>query len=530
MIKPRLTSRGIFGIILAGGIILRFFKLGSQSVWIDEYITANFAAGPNILHVFFDVLANNPHPPLFFILEHLACSVFGISEFSIRLLPALFGIFNIFLIYKLTRSFFPEKVSLIAAFLFAFNPYQVYYSQEARMYSMFLTTSLFIIYYFLMSIKYNTFLSKPFIVWSVAGLYTHNYTVLLLLVLNLLVFVKYKEDIRINLWTRAQVYILVFWAPLMLFFVKGITGGGYSHKVNILQAPVYTFKNFLFGITSGLNIWTGAALVAALFFIIIGAATKRKASEKKIIDIFTAIILIFIAVPWIESIAGKPVYSDRTLIICSALVLIVLAYGISYMYSTALTGFLAVIFIIYSVSLFNYFFTEQYQKIDYRSRYERVMKNIDENGVIIHSSVNSYSAFEFYNRLKYKKNYPNRLISEIPEFEGGAAKMKIREMWRGFKFFLSEKLNIDIYAGYDRNILTQEELKKTASALKEVWFVRDDRKGIRQIWLPLGNVWYSDKDFGGPPKITEMWWVKKYFETQERYNFYGGDVSLMVRK
>lgn len=188
----------LFYAIVFFGIFLRLFKLNYPGITIDEYITANFCTGKNLLYLIFDTLANNPHPPLFFILEYIITRIFGISEVSIRILPALFSIISIFVFYKFVRSFFSEKISLIALFLFCFNPYLVYYSHDARMYSFFLLVAMLIIYYFLLSIKYNSFLFVPFIFWSIIGLYIHNYTLNLLIILNFLVFFKYYEEIRLN--------------------------------------------------------------------------------------------------------------------------------------------------------------------------------------------------------------------------------------------------------------------------------------------------------------------------------------------
>ncbi len=515
--------------IMALGVFFRLFRLSGQSVWIDEYITANLASGPNLLYVFFNSLANNPHPPLFFMLEHIVVKIFGMSEFSLRILPAIIGIINMFIFYKLARSFFSEKVSMIAFFLFALNPYQIYYSQEARMYSLFLMTSLLIIYYFLMSIKYNSFMPGPVITWSVIGLYVHNYTFFLILILNFIIFVTNRKDLRFDQWLKAQLVIFICWLPLLLFFIKGLTGEGYAHNANLIFAPIYSLKNFLFGLSTDFS-WLTLFLAAFYaVFVVLGVVSKRKANEKRILDVAVVLIFLFVGVPWLESFIKTPVYSDRTFIVAAALILLLLAMGVSYMSDQGLVAFLVVTMAMYSFSLYNYYAVPKYQKIAYEEQFIKVNSMYRPGDVIIHTSVNSYSAFEFYNKFDYKRDYPDRLRAEIPEYTGGSTKMKVRELWRGFKEWLKNSMNIDIYAGYDKNILDTKELKANIASYPRVWLVVDNATGIKQIWLPHGNLWNSRENFGDPPDVSKIWWMD-YFKNREKFGFYGTDIYLLVRK
>ncbi|MCE5301326.1 MAG: glycosyltransferase family 39 protein, partial [Spirochaetia bacterium] len=436
-------SEVLLTIIVLTGVFLRLFRLGHQSMWIDEFITAGFAAGPNLLHVFFDSLANNPHPPLFFMLEHIMAAVFGVSEWSMRLLPAVFGIANIFIIQKMTRTFYSEKVSLLATFMFALNPYEIYYSQEARMYSLFLMTSLMILYYFMLSIKYNNFVMGPFTLWSIIGLYVHNYTVLLLLILNIILFFRLRRELRIPLWITSMLYIFIAWLPLSVFFLKGMAGSGYSHRGAIFTAPFLSLKNYIFGLTIGLDVFTITGLVAACLFFLIGMSTVRVMKEKKITDILSWTALLMVAIPWIESMIKKPVYSDRTLIVAGALAVIIIAIGASHLSRQGLALFVTVITVFYAVSLKNYYFEPQWQKTAYRPQFESISSGWQEGDAIFHTNVNSYASYEFYNKLKMKKGFENRFLNEIPEYTGNK---KIRELWRGFRDVLKNSLKVDIYS------------------------------------------------------------------------------------
>ena len=78
--------------------------------------------------------AHDIHPPLYYWLLRLWTTVFGLSEFALRSLSAVLGTLLVLVIYGLGTRLFNRTTGLAAAFIAAIAPFQVYYSQEARMY------------------------------------------------------------------------------------------------------------------------------------------------------------------------------------------------------------------------------------------------------------------------------------------------------------------------------------------------------------------------------------------------------------
>ena len=78
--------------------------------------------------------AGDIHPPLYYYLLHFWRGVFGSSEFALRSLSAVLGVLLVGLTFLIGRKAFSAGVGLLAAFVAAINPFQIYYSQEARMY------------------------------------------------------------------------------------------------------------------------------------------------------------------------------------------------------------------------------------------------------------------------------------------------------------------------------------------------------------------------------------------------------------
>jgi mannosyltransferase len=120
---------------LLGGI-LRWYKIGANSLWVDEFATLKIVTLPfaEILRAAAEV---NFCPPLHFWLVNGVVSVLGVSETSLRLVSAVAGTLTIpvawLLIRELTRS---RTVALVSTALLAVNPLHIWYSQEARAYAL----------------------------------------------------------------------------------------------------------------------------------------------------------------------------------------------------------------------------------------------------------------------------------------------------------------------------------------------------------------------------------------------------------
>ncbi|MFA5614676.1 MAG: glycosyltransferase family 39 protein, partial [Methanoculleus sp.] len=115
------------------GLILRFYNLGWNSLWLDEASTLSFAR-QSLLGIWESTAGGEFNPPLFYWLEH-GMLAFGESEFVLRFLPALLGVLTIPVVYLVGKEFRDRNVGIIAAALLTFSPFHIFYSQEARAYA-----------------------------------------------------------------------------------------------------------------------------------------------------------------------------------------------------------------------------------------------------------------------------------------------------------------------------------------------------------------------------------------------------------
>ncbi len=124
----------ILGSVLVLAAALRFYKIGAQSLWYDEGNSARIAE--RSLSLIIEGAAGDIHPPLYYIALKYWQAVFGASETALRSLSALCGALTVLFTYAIGRDLFDRRTGLLAAWLMAFAPFAVYYSQEARMYAL----------------------------------------------------------------------------------------------------------------------------------------------------------------------------------------------------------------------------------------------------------------------------------------------------------------------------------------------------------------------------------------------------------
>ena len=261
------------------------------------------------------------------------------------------------------------------------------------------------------------------------------------------------------------------------------------------------------------------------------AALTYRHKNMKIISLTALISFLYPAALWAASIFGKFIYPESGLILTAALVLVLLAIGISYLSREGVMLALSLMFIFYSVSVYNFYVNEKYKKTDYKKQYEEIVKQAKEGAVFIHSSINSYQAYEFYNRIKHRSNFENRKIQEPSEAAKKGIKYAVSQKWEKFREkTLNGSFKLNISSGYDPNMITSAELSKKIKDYKEVWFVKDNSTGIRQPWLSTGAVWHSDTELEAPLNVEGLLWVRNYFNIKETKKYYGAAVYKMERR
>jgi mannosyltransferase len=145
--------------------LVRVNGLGFQSLWRDEVDAICFAQAPLLTALpqtalsftptcppnIPDLLSSFTQPgfngPLYFLMLRGWISLLGHSEFALRYFSLLCGVISVALLITLGTRLFNRAVGVIAGALLALSAYQVWYSQEAKMYTLITLLALAAIYF-----------------------------------------------------------------------------------------------------------------------------------------------------------------------------------------------------------------------------------------------------------------------------------------------------------------------------------------------------------------------------------------------
>jgi mannosyltransferase len=174
--------------ILILAIFLRFYELGTESIWLDEAesIRESAMAIPQIAQ-------HTNQPPLYFLILRIWIELFGTGETALRSLSAMFGILAIAVVFLVGSSLANQRVGLIGAFLASISGFLIYYSQEARAYCLLLLLSLLSYWFFIEVLKKDRLgWYLAYFVSTILMLYTHFYGLFIFFpqILVVLIFLK----------------------------------------------------------------------------------------------------------------------------------------------------------------------------------------------------------------------------------------------------------------------------------------------------------------------------------------------------
>ena len=262
---PSLWERWAFPSLLAIlllGAVLRLYGLDFQSLSDDELASWDFSHRETLSQVIRGV-RGDIHPPLYFLILHFARWIFGESEWALRLPSAIAGWLCIPAIYLLGKRLYSEREGIIAAVFFAVLWAPIYFSQEARPYSMLILLSILTSYFWwgvMIGLRYRRELpagdAALYAVCAVFCAYLHYFGLLLVMLQGAaLAALAYGMARDVMLLYVPAVIAYLPWLPGMVHQFRYGTQSGTGEWT--LQALPDHFQ-FLFGRSGLLSLtaWT----------------------------------------------------------------------------------------------------------------------------------------------------------------------------------------------------------------------------------------------------------------------------------
>jgi uncharacterized membrane protein len=236
------------------GFALRFYSFDQKSLWMDEIHTFNDSRDDLNGQIRF--YKENPtflHPPLFFVLTHIFYP-FEKPERDLRIIPLIFGILSIPMIYFLSRLFSPD-IALPCTLSLTFMTYHIALSQDGRPYSLLMFLGMAGTYFFLKHLhtQKKQYLFHAGLVFSTL-FYTSYSSVLFIAFVQMLWFYQPIEENRKPILSSLFVlngFIVLFCLPWVLFVLINYKGqplmdAFHIESVGSLQGILYqVFRDWL---------------------------------------------------------------------------------------------------------------------------------------------------------------------------------------------------------------------------------------------------------------------------------------------
>ncbi len=300
----------------------------SGQFWMDEALSVGISS--HSLSEIPGVLRHDGSPPLYYLLLHVWMSVFGSGESATHALSLLFGLLTIPVGAWVGWSLFGRRAGLIAAVLFALNPFITGYSQETRMYTLMALLGLLATAGFIQGFihRRRRFLIL-FAVCQALMLYTHAWGIFFGVgaVLALIPVLRFSTErrrlVRDAVYAFGAAGILFLpWVPTLLYQATH-TGSPWDTAPNF-GAPVQISRNLMGGdrATTAL-VLAGAIGLAALW-------TRARRTSRDGLTMWALMILPVgtLGIGWIVS-RFSPAWQYRYFAPILAALLLLAAWGLA---------------------------------------------------------------------------------------------------------------------------------------------------------------------------------------------------------
>lgn len=368
---------------------LRLYRIEAQSIWWDEGHSIFVATHP-IAHIP-TLPAMDVHPPAYFALLHLWMAIAGHSEFALRYLSVIFSLLTIAVLGRFAACLSPRSAAAwMASLLAAMSPLYIAYAQEVRSYAMITVLALagtFLLWRFLFlrlsqdTLKKRRIVLLLYIIVTAACLYTHYFTIFLLLFQNLMWLVWLVKNRRghllqsSGLWLGSQLAVVVLFMPQLTLALRQVTS--YTNPNLIPPTVTHFISRSWQAYTTGLTL--DAATAQGAMWVIIGVLvitwsiifmTKPVVNFSGLVFNFILLALWFLLplAAYYIILQRQPSFEPRYLMLVTPPIFLLLALGLNYLPRIAHHAPRTILFLILTGSLltgtYNYYTNENYFKDD----------------------------------------------------------------------------------------------------------------------------------------------------------------------
>ncbi|MGB9301511.1 MAG: glycosyltransferase family 39 protein, partial [Anaerolineae bacterium] len=386
--------------------------------------------------------AHDIHPPLYYYLLHFWVRLWGDSEIALRSLSALAGTMLVCATFMLGRELFHRRVAYIAALLAAISPFQVYYSQEARMYILVALWSALAVLFSVRWMRswtavgdgprgHTTLCALLYVCFTTAALYTHYFAFAIPLVTNIAYGLRMiacpslRRLHRLAAWAGAQLVIAALYLPwLRLAGGQLTTWPAVSESLSLRFLLEELLRVFSLGLsveprTTPVVMGFGVLLLLGTLPFLFWPPGQRRPGLPEILPrpeldgLLCCVLYLCLPVLAMYVLSlSRPAYDPKFLLLVAPAFCLVVGRGTSGEWLTAdgegraravtrgcLAGLLLVFVVVASaLSLRNYYYDERYARDDYRGIASYISAAGQEGDAIILNAPGQIEIFSYYYR------------------------------------------------------------------------------------------------------------------------------------
>lgn len=408
---PFFTLMGI-GLL---SLTISLLTLSTQSIRLDE--AQSIWVSTKSLGTILKLTSEDVHVPLYGTLLHFWMQFFGTSIEAARTLSLIFFTATIIPLYFMIKEAAGRKLALISITMFSLSPFIAWYSNEARMYTLFTFATSLVHLYFLRFLRSDGKAARGGLISSmVLGMYTHYFFLFMLASQGIyLLIYSYSKWSKLekpavgfirSLLSRDSIIVSyalslltagLFFAPWIIYV---ISGGSASNTQPLIAPPTsynifQTFVNFIFGfqtlsIQSDLvSLWPLSVLI--LFFIF----TKKKHIPVKNLSYFAMVTFFPIILVFGLSYL-KPIFLSRYLILVTPTLFFMIALlFLHYSKKVAILLVTGFIFITFGLMLYQNISTNTPIKENYVGAAKYVSQKATTNDIVAVTAPFTIYPFEY---------------------------------------------------------------------------------------------------------------------------------------
>lgn len=209
-------------LIISLAFIVRLVSL-NQSLWWDEAINVVYAKQNDFWWFIIKYPLGDFHPPGWFAILWVWGNLFGWSEISVRMPSVFLGVATVFLTYSIGKELFSRKVGLVSSLMLSIAPLHIYYSQEARMYSLSAFAVSFSIYSLILVINKKK-LGMLLFIFSTILVLSSDYVAYFIFAMQF-IYLLFFEKKMIKTYLFLFITSLIIFSPWLYLFPQQLISG-----------------------------------------------------------------------------------------------------------------------------------------------------------------------------------------------------------------------------------------------------------------------------------------------------------------